>query len=67
MEEVTIYRFQLETIQEALRITSNIHDSKKGNTCHSRQVRQADLYAQNALNGEIDLEVNYATGKTIRE
>lgn len=31
MEEITIYRFQLETIIEALRITSNLHESNKGN------------------------------------
>lgn len=59
MEEITIYKFQLETIIEALRITSNIHNSSKGKTCHDRQVRQALEFAKNALNGEKDKRVKY--------
>lgn len=59
MEEIKIYKFQLETIIEALRITSNIHESSKGVTCHDRQVRQAYEYAKNALNGQIDIQVKY--------
>lgn len=59
MEEITIYKFQLETIAEALRITSNIHESSKGKTCHDRQVRQALQYAKNALEGKKDVEVRY--------
>jgi len=59
MEEITIYKFQLETIIEALRITSNIHNCSKGVTCHDRQVRQAYEYAKNSLNGEKDIEVPY--------
>jgi hypothetical protein len=59
MEEVTIYKFQLETIIEALRITSNIHNSSKGETCHDRQVRQAWQYAKNALKGKKDVIVSY--------
>jgi hypothetical protein len=59
MEEIKIYKFQLETIVEALRITSNIHDSKKGETCYDRQVRQAYEFAKNALKGEKDIEVKY--------
>jgi hypothetical protein len=62
MEEITIYKFQLETIIEALRITSNIHNSSKGVTCHDRQVRQAYEYAKNALKGEKETEVNYMKG-----
>jgi len=46
MEEITIYKFQLKTIIEALRITSQIHNSSKGITCHDRQVRQAYEYAK---------------------
>lgn len=41
MEEISIYQFQLDVIIDALRITSNIHDSQKGVTCHDRKVRQA--------------------------
>jgi hypothetical protein len=62
MEEITIYKFQLETIIEALRITSKIHNSSEGKTCHDRQVRQAYQYAKNALKGEKDVEVNYMKG-----
>ena len=63
MEEITIYKFQLESILEALRITSNIHECSKLETSHDRQVRQALQYAKNALNGEKDIQVNYMTGK----
>ena len=59
MEEITIYKFQLETIIEALRITSNIHESSKGKTCHDRQVRQALEFAKNALKGQKDVTVRY--------
>lgn len=59
MEEVTIYKFQLETILEALRITSNIHNSSQRKTCHDRQVRQAYQYAKNALQGNKDGRVKY--------
>lgn len=63
MEEIIIYKFQLERIIEALRITSNIHKSNEGVTCHDRQVRQALQYAKNALAEKKDIEINYATGK----
>ena len=62
MEEITIYKFQLENIIEALRITSNIHESRKGKTSHDRQVRSALQYAKNALNGDKDVQVEYMTG-----
>ena len=62
MEEITIYKFQLENIIDALRITSNIHDSGKLKTSHDRQVRSALQYAKNALNGDKDIEVTYMTG-----
>lgn len=63
MEEITIYKFQLEAIKEALRVTANIHDSrnkrKEGETCHDRMVRQAEVYAENALEGKKDERVQY--------
>lgn len=59
MEEVTIYKFQLEAIKEALRLTSNIHGCEKGETCFDRQVRQSKKYAENALEGKKDEEVRY--------
>ena len=59
MEEITIYRFQLETMIEALRITSNIHSCSKNITCHDRQVNQAIQYGKNALEGKKDERVIY--------
>lgn len=59
MEEITIYKFQLEAIKEALRLTSNIHNSQRGETCHDRCVRQAVEYAENALEGKKNDRVNY--------
>lgn len=61
MEEITIYKFQLQVIIDALRITSNIHNSSKGITCHDRQVRQALEFAKNALKDEKDTRVPYIT------
>lgn len=63
MKEIAIYEFQLEQILDALRITSNIHESSKGLTCHDRQVRNAYLYAKNALEGKKDIQVRH--GKNI--
>ncbi len=59
MEEVTIYKFQLEAICDALRITSNIHNSSQGRTAHDRSVRDAYLYSKNALQGNKDIEVRH--------
>lgn len=59
MEEIIIYKFQLEAIYNALRITANIHNSRAGGTCHDRQVRQSEKYAKNALAGEYKKEVKY--------
>jgi len=59
MEKVTIYKLQLKAIKEALRLTANTHDSRKGETCFDRQVRQAEQYANNALKGEIEKEAPY--------
>lgn len=63
MEEITIYKYQLEAIYDALRITANIHGSrnpmKRGRTCHDRQVKQSEQFAKNALKGEYKKEVPY--------
>lgn len=59
MEKIQIYKFQLENIKEALRMTSNIHNSRLGETCFDRTVRQAYQYVNNALDGKIDERVNY--------
>jgi len=63
MEEIIIYRFQLEAIKEALRITANIHHSNQRLTCHDRQVMQGYQFAENALIGEKDKEVSYYSSK----
>ena len=59
MEEVTIYKFQLEQILEALRLTSNIHNCKSKETCFDRQVTQSYQYAENALEGNKNKKVGY--------
>lgn len=63
MEKVEIYRFQLEEIIDALRMTANIHGSrnpsKEGQTCHDRTVVKAEKFAKNALEGNIDREVSH--------
>lgn len=65
MEEITIYEFQLKTIIEALRLTKNIYVNNKdsGETCYDRQVKQAYLFAENALKGEKDKKVDYMGNK----
>jgi hypothetical protein len=63
MEEITIYKFQLEEIMDALRMTSNLHDSQLGKTCFDRTVRQANQYAENALNGDKDIIVQHGKNK----
>jgi hypothetical protein len=67
MEEVVIYKFQLERIIEALRLTNNINHCGEGKTCFDRQVRQAYEYAKNALEGNKDIEVSYITGKYLKK
>ena len=64
MEEITIYKFQLDVIVNALRITSNIHNSTNCTTSHDRQVTQALEYANNALSGEKDKRVPYPSRKS---
>jgi hypothetical protein len=59
MEEVTIYKFQLEHIKEALRIVSFNYNCASKKTCMDRMVTQAKQYAENALNGEKDNIVKY--------
>jgi hypothetical protein len=61
MEEITIYKFQLKTIAEALRVAINALESQKQETCLDRQLVQANQYAKNALNGEKDKSVKYGS------
>lgn len=64
MEEITIYKFQLESIKEALRVVANSHDCRNQKTCMDRMVTQAELYAENALKGEKDKVVIYGSSVT---
>lgn len=59
MEVIEIYRFQLEAIQEALRITSRIHNSQNGETSFDRQIRQSSEYVNNSLEGNKDKKSKY--------
>lgn len=59
MEEIKIYRFQLEAIKEALRVSANAMGCRNKETCLDRMVTQAEQYADNALKGEIDKRVPY--------
>lgn len=59
MEKVELYKFQLEAIRNALRLTANIYECREGITCYDRQVRQAKKYSENALEGKIDETVSY--------
>ncbi len=65
MEKVEIYKFQLEAIENALRLTKNIYVNKKDEpeTSYDRQVKQAKKYAENALKGKIDEPVPYMGNK----
>ena len=58
MEEIVIYKFQLESIQNALRLTANMYDCRECKTCFDRNVKQAEQYAKNALEGNKDIRVN---------
>ena len=59
MEKIEIYKFQLEQIEDALRMTANAYNCRKKESCLDRTVTQAEQYAKNALNGEIEKEVSY--------
>ncbi len=59
MDKITIYKFQLEAISDALRLTANINGCREKKTSYDRQVCSAEKYANNALNGKIDDQVDY--------
>lgn len=59
MRVVEIYEFQLDTIHNALRIVANAYNCRTGKTSLDRQVRQAEQFAKNALEGEKDKKVKY--------
>ena len=57
-ETVIIKRWQLEKIEDTLRIVSNILGSHSKSTSADRDVIQAKRFAKNALDGNIDEIVN---------
>ena len=57
MEEITIYKYQLEAIENVLRLTGNIFKARTLDNCYGRNFRQAEQFAKNALAGEKDKEV----------
>lgn len=59
MEEITIYKFQLKAIEDALRVVANTYGCRNLETCMDRMVAQAEQFATNALNGEKDKTVHY--------
>ena len=59
MEEVVIYKFQLEAIKDALRVVANTYKCRDMVTCLDRMVAQAEKFAENALNGEKGKIVKY--------
>lgn len=56
---VSIYRFQLDDVKEALRVVANTYKCRDQVTCMDRMVSQAEQYVINALNGEKDKPVRY--------
>lgn len=59
MEIIEIYKFQMESIEDALRMTANAYGCRKKESCLDRSVTQAEQYAKNSLTGDIDKEVGY--------
>ena len=58
MEEIKIYKFQLEAIKDTLRLTVNINNCRGKETSFDRSVMQSVAFVDNALKGEIDTRVN---------
>ena len=58
MEEIVIYKFQLEQIQNTLRLTANINKCREKETSFDRDVMQSVSYVDNVLEGKIDTRVS---------
>jgi len=58
MDIEIIYRYQLESIEDTLRKTNNLHNCSTKKTCFDRDVCEARQYTNNALNREIKKRVN---------
>jgi len=57
MEEITIYKFQLDAIKNALRLTAIFNDCRTRNTSYDRDVMQSITFVNNALLGKINERV----------
>jgi hypothetical protein len=55
MDEIKIYKFQLEHIVDALQTTSRLHKSSDCTTCFDRDITQAIRFGKNALLGDCNL------------
>lgn len=58
MDELKIYKFQLEQIKDTLRIVANLLNSRTKETSLDRDIMVSIGMIDNALNGEIDNSVN---------
>jgi hypothetical protein len=56
MDEVIIYRFQLESILDVLQLTSRYNNSSECDTCYNRDITQAIRFTKNALDGNPKLQ-----------
>jgi hypothetical protein len=57
MEEITMYKFQLEAIKDALRLTANLNDCRGRVTAYDRSIMQSITFVDNALLGKINERV----------
>jgi hypothetical protein len=57
MDELKIYKFQLEQLKDTLRLVANVLDSRKKETCLDRDIMVSIAMVDNALSGEIDKRV----------
>lgn len=51
MEEITIYKYQLEAIKEALRMAANYGECRKLASCYDRDVMHAVAIVDKVLEG----------------
>lgn len=58
MKRLEIYKFQLETIENTLRLVSNMLHSQNKETSLDRDITQSLAFARNALSKDIDKSVN---------
>lgn len=58
MEKIVLYKFQLKTIENTLRLIGNIFKLRTGESCLSRDFIQSERYIQNALIGDYTKHVS---------